>query len=255
MDDIFLQSRFGRVHCRVTGSGRPLFLMHSAGRSAHEFDALARLLAGRFRVVVWDMPGHGDSDRPQGHVTLPDFADLAVELACSLGERPILGGGSVGAAIALAATAGPRAAELGGIVAIEMPLSRDAGWWAANWPMIETMFGCPEEPEARARTRFRDWSPDFAARLAIDRHKAGSHAMMDLLWAGRDDADHVQPRIRALALPALFVNGDRGVAPEAATLLPSLHPAAVLRIVADSGHFPHSDDPQAVARAIEEMFA
>ncbi|QEH79977.1 alpha/beta fold hydrolase [Sphingomonas sp. C8-2] len=255
MDDIFLQGPFGRVHCRATGEGRLLFLMHSAGRSAHEFDALAQRLAGRFRVLSWDMPGHGDSDRPQGHVTLPQFADLAVELACSLGERPILGGGSVGAAIALAATGSPRAAELGGIVSIELPLTRDGTWWARNWGMIETMFGCPEEPEERARARFRTWTPELAARLAIDRHKAGGHAMMDLLWAGRDDADRVQPRIRALAVPALFVNGDGGVAPEAATLLPSLNPAAVLRLVADSGHFPHSDDPEAVARAIQEMFA
>jgi pimeloyl-ACP methyl ester carboxylesterase len=136
-----------------------------------------------------------------------------------------------------------------------MPLSRDGDWWSRNWGMIETMFGCPEEPEERARARFRTWSPEVAARIAIDRHKAGSHAMMDLLWAGREDADQVLPRIRALTLPALFINGDGGVAPEAASLLPSLHSDAILRIVAESGHFPHSDDPQAVARAIEGIFA
>lgn len=255
MDDIFLQGPFGRVHCRATGSGRLLFMMHSAGRSAYEFDALAAELGERFRVVSWDMPGHGDSDRPEGHVTLPAFAELAVQLACSLGEKPILVGGSVGAAIALAATGHPRATDLGGIVAIELPLSRDGDWWVRNWAMIETMFGLPDEPEERARTRYRTWTPALAARSAIDRHKAGSHAMMDLLWAGREDADHVQPRIRTLGLPALFINGDKGVAPEAATLLPSLNPDVRLRIVTDSGHFPHTDDPGAVARAIEEMFA
>src|SRR5882757_6285092 len=135
MEDLFLPSRLGRIHCRAVGDGPLLFLMHSVGRSAHEFDAVAMMLTDRFRIVAWDMPGHGDSDRLRGHVRIVDLAELAVELATELSAgKPILGGGSIGAAIALAAAAG-RPEALAGIVPIELPLSRDTAWWEQHWPM------------------------------------------------------------------------------------------------------------------------
>ena len=255
MQDIFVQSPLGRVHCRATGQGPLLFLMHSAGRSAHEFDALAGLLADRFRVVSWDMPGHGDSDRPRRHVSITDFAEAAFVVANDLAKGPpIMAGGSIGAVLA-AAAAVIHADVVVGAILIEMPLSRDQAWWTRNWPMVEQMFVAPDEPEERARSRFRDLTAELASRLRIDRHKAGSHSMIQLLWAGREDADMMQARVSDLTVPALFINGANGVAPEAAALLPRLNPAAALAIIADAGHFPHSDDPAAVATAITEKFA
>lgn len=254
MEDLFLPSRLGRIHCRAVGAGPILFLMHSVGRSAHEFDALAQLLSDRFRVVAWDMPGHGDSDRLRGPVSIVELADLAVELALSLSlpapsSKPVIAGGSIGAAIALAAAA-RHGDVLGGIIPIELPLSRDQSWWQQNWPLIEAMFGCPEEPDERVRSRYRRLTPDLAHRLTIDRHKAGCRGMMSVLWAGREDADATRLRITELAIPALFVNGSAGVAPEAAEVLAAYANVAELTVVTDSGHFPHTDDPDAVAEAI-----
>ena len=255
MRDIFVQGPLGRVHCRVTGEGPLLLLMHSAGRSAYEFDAVAALLADRFKVVSWDMPGHGDSDRLPGYVSLRSFAAAALELADGFtSEPPLVGGGSVGAALALAA-AELRPDGLAGVIPIELPLSRDTAWWTQNWAMVEQMFTLPDEPEDRMRARFRELGPELALRLRMDRHKAGSASMIQLLWAGRDDADATAPRIRALRAPALFINGDQGVAPDAAAQLPALNPNVRLRVVADAGHFPQTDDPAAVATAIAERFA
>jgi pimeloyl-ACP methyl ester carboxylesterase len=53
-----------RVACHVwKGSGdRTVLCVHGLSRNAHDFYALARRLAGEFRVVCVDMPGRGDSD-------------------------------------------------------------------------------------------------------------------------------------------------------------------------------------------------
>ena len=251
-DDIFRVTTGGRIHLRVTGdpAGQPLFLMHSAGRSSCEFDALAALLGGRFHVVAWDMPGHGDSDRRRSHLSIQDHARLAMELCGALFARPaVIGGSSIGAALAVAIGASHGAA-VAGLVPIELPLNRDGTWWRDNWAMVEAMFSFPDEPIEQVRSRFRNVTPDLALRLRMDRHKSGASNMMDVLWAGRESADDVPDQIRALQKPALFINGDRGVAPGAVEMLPGLNPAVELAIIADSGHFPQTDDPQAVAGAI-----
>jgi pimeloyl-ACP methyl ester carboxylesterase len=253
--DGFYDTRHGRIHCRAVGEGAPLFLMHSNGRSAYEFDPLANALADRFRVVSWDMPGHGDSDRLIRHFTIRNYCDLAIELAAQIfrGEQPIMAGASSGAVVALAAGA-IYPAHVAGVIPIELPLSRDQAWWRDHWAMIESVFSCPEEPLDRLQTKFREITPELAARLRIDRYKAGTWAMMDVLWAGREDADATFERVRSLRMPALFINGDKGVAMDAAAILPTLSDTAKLTVIKDSGHYPHTDHPFAVAAAIRAMF-
>ena len=255
IDDVFYPTAYGRIHCREAGDGRTLLLMHSNGRSAYEFDDVAQILADRFRVVAWDMPGHGDSDRVTTALDVADLARLAVDIAtrhrASSDGRwpPIVGGSSIGATVALAAGVA-HADRLAGIVAIELPLNRGEAWWAANWPHVETMFGIPAEPEELVAKRYRSVSPALGRRLRIDRHKAGGANMMRVLWAGRAVADATRHRIGALAGPALFINGDHGLATDAAEVLPTLNPSARLAVIADSGHFPQTDDPAAVAAAM-----
>jgi pimeloyl-ACP methyl ester carboxylesterase len=251
--DVFKESRYGRLHLRVTGEGRPLFLMHSVARSGQEFDALATELQNEFRVVAWDMPGHGDSDPILRHITVSAYADLAADLIKDMfGEnKPIVGGSSFGAMLSLALGARHPDAAVA-ILPIEMPLGRDEAWWRANWSMVETLFGLPDEDEERTRARFRKWSPELAMRLRLDRFRAGPRAIMDVLWAGREESDGVPGWVRSLRMPTLFVNGDRGVAPKARELLADFNPAVRLTMIGDSGHFPQTDDPVAVAAAIRD---
>jgi pimeloyl-ACP methyl ester carboxylesterase len=248
--DSFVSTALGRVHLRTVGDGPVLFLMHSVGKSAYEFDQLAPLLAERWQVVSWDMPGHGDSDRPPGYLTLTDFADLAVDIACALGPgKPVLGGSSVGAAITLNAVE-RHADRLAAVVPIELPISRTLAWWEQNWFAVETLTVLPDDSDEVARKRYRNWSPAFSARQRIDRAKAGPHALMQVLWAGRDDTEAYHRRIRGLEIPSLFIIGDWGDAPDTPEVLASLNLTAKLVVIQNAGHFPHNDDPTAMAAAI-----
>jgi len=92
-----------RVAYREAGSGPAIALLHSALLSHREFSPVVEHLSDRFRVVLPDLPLHGDSeDRPR-HPYTPDwFADVLGGFAAEvLGARPMLAGHDAGAEIIL----------------------------------------------------------------------------------------------------------------------------------------------------------
>jgi haloacetate dehalogenase len=54
-----------RLHCRRAGSGAPLLLLHGHPQTHAMWHRVAPQLAQRFSVVLMDLRGYGDSDRPQ----------------------------------------------------------------------------------------------------------------------------------------------------------------------------------------------
>src|SRR5712691_9914772 len=54
----------GAMVWRIWGEGPPLVLLHGASGSWTHWIRNVRPLAARFRVLVPDMPGYGDSDAP-----------------------------------------------------------------------------------------------------------------------------------------------------------------------------------------------
>ncbi len=92
-----------RVAYRELGAGPPLALLHSALLSHKEWEPAAGQLADRFRVVLPDLPLHGDSeDRPRHPYTLDWFAEVLGGFAAEvLGPRPLIAGHDAGAEILL----------------------------------------------------------------------------------------------------------------------------------------------------------
>jgi pimeloyl-ACP methyl ester carboxylesterase len=95
-----------RIAYREAGTGPGLVLLHSALLSHREFAPVVEHLTHRFRVVLPDLPLHGDSeDRPR-HPYTPDwFADVIAAFCVeTCGPRPLVAGHGMGAEIALRAT-------------------------------------------------------------------------------------------------------------------------------------------------------
>ena len=65
----FVTTQMGRIHCFDAGSGPALMLVHSNGASAYEYEFVIDMLAKKYRVIAWDMPGQGDSDNPPSGAT------------------------------------------------------------------------------------------------------------------------------------------------------------------------------------------
>jgi pimeloyl-ACP methyl ester carboxylesterase len=96
-----------RIAYREAGTGPPLALLHSRGLSHREWEPVADELAERYRVVLPDLPLHGDSeDRPK-HPYTPEWLTglLGAFLHDACGPNPFVAGHDIGAVLALRAVA------------------------------------------------------------------------------------------------------------------------------------------------------
>ncbi|MEH6388226.1 MAG: alpha/beta hydrolase [Pseudomonas profundi] len=95
-----------RLHYVERGSGEPLVLLHGAASMTADFllSPLVKMAAERYRVIVFDRPGYGYSERPRSTVWGPvTQAALFEEAFRKLDiDQPIVLGHSWGAMVALA---------------------------------------------------------------------------------------------------------------------------------------------------------
>src|ERR1700751_3422948 len=114
-----------RVPYRETGPGPPLVLLHSLGLSHREWEPIVDPLSERFRVVLPDLPLHGDSeDRPR-HPYSPEWLADVISGFCAEagGPRCIVAGHDLGAELALLAVTTGRL-DVARLVVMPNPLDR-----------------------------------------------------------------------------------------------------------------------------------
>jgi pimeloyl-ACP methyl ester carboxylesterase len=154
---------------------------------------LAQALAERGnRVIVLDLLGHGESDRPQDmwRYSMPIFGQQAVALLDHLGlDEAVVGGTSLGANVTLeVAAAAPD--RLRGLV-VEMPVLDNAllGCALAFTPLLVSLtFGAPV---TRMISRLASMAPRGLSHLTdtgldwISRDPAPSAAVLQGLFFGR----------------------------------------------------------------------
>jgi pimeloyl-ACP methyl ester carboxylesterase len=101
----FIEVNGVRIHYVERGAGRPLVLFHGNGSMIQDFESsgLIELAAENYRVIVFDRPGFGHSDRPRNVVWTPEAqAGLFFEALEQLGVRSALVlGHSWGASVAV----------------------------------------------------------------------------------------------------------------------------------------------------------
>ncbi|GAA3412944.1 alpha/beta fold hydrolase [Paenibacillus hodogayensis] len=89
---------------RDEGQGMPVVLLHGFCGSSAYFDEIVPLLRGKARLIVPDLPGHGQSGTPTAPYPIESFADDISELIESLGiPKAIWFGHSLGGYVTLAA--------------------------------------------------------------------------------------------------------------------------------------------------------
>jgi pimeloyl-ACP methyl ester carboxylesterase len=270
---LFHHSDGARVAYREAGHGPGLVLLHSALLSHREWEPAVEYLTDRFRLVLPDLPLHGDSeDRPRHPYTTEWFAEvMAAFCAETAGPAPLVGGHDLGAEILLDA--------------IEADLLQPA--------KLVLMPNCLHRPPARAALRSawraatraaavpgldrllshgaqRVFQPDLGVRLSARENPAardlvrhafadvGGNANLARSWAAF--ARHREVRARRerldvygrIAAPTLLLWADEDVlhplqaAEEALDLLPH----AQLRVLSGTGFLIAYDDPVGVGREL-----
>lgn len=93
-----------RIHYADDGDGPALLLTHGYSATLHMWDPQVGALADRFRVLRWDMRGHGASDGPEdpgAYTHAATVGDMAAVLDAAGVERAVIGGLSLGGYMSL----------------------------------------------------------------------------------------------------------------------------------------------------------
>ncbi|MFZ0041696.1 MAG: alpha/beta hydrolase [Solirubrobacteraceae bacterium] len=262
-----------RVAYRVTGTGPALVLLHSLGLSHREWEPIITPLSARFRVVVPDLPLHGDSeDRPR-HPYSPDWlADVIAGFCREVGgPTSMVAGHDLGAELALLAVTTGRL-EPSRLVLMPNRLHRRDEFAAkrAAWRAACRLAAAPGLDRVLAHGAKLVFRPSVGERLSAQNNRAARdllrHAFADVGGNGnraRSWAKFVRrwpveaqrgllDSYPDMAMPVLLLWADEdaghpvAAAQEALDLLPD----GQLRMLAGTGFLIAYDDPVGVAREL-----
>lgn len=234
------------------GKGEPLVLLHGFGGNKDGFVRAAKYLTPRYRVVIPDLVGFGESSKPPKADYSPRAqAERLRAFAKELGiAKPHLGGNSMGGHIALtyAALHPNEVASLwllapGGVWSAppsEMRKRIEAGernpLIVANEEEFAQLIGSLTAVPLPIPRRFLD----VVAQERIRNRELESRILKQLA------ADSVEQRVRGLATPALIVWGaqDRVLHPGSAGILQMLLTRSEVLLMHGVGHVPMLEQPE-----------
>jgi pimeloyl-ACP methyl ester carboxylesterase len=87
------------------GNGRPVILSHGYGATGRMWDGQRRTIGDRYRLITWDMRGHGQTESPENpaqYSTELTVADIRALLTSLGAGRAVVGGLSLGGYMSLA---------------------------------------------------------------------------------------------------------------------------------------------------------
>jgi pimeloyl-ACP methyl ester carboxylesterase len=238
------------IDYEVSGSGPTLLLSHGYGSTRHMWDEQHRAFADRWRVVSWDMRGHGQSESPadpkqySAALTVADMRALLQHVGV---ERAIIGGLSLGGYVSLAfALAYPEMTQAL-VICDSGPGYRNAEARAAWNQRAEERAASLEAKGLEALAR-----RSKETQQAVHRSAQGlAHAARGML---AQDGSQVIDGLAGLRVPTLIIVGDQDqpfVAPS--EYMAKKIAGARLAVIPGAGHSSNLDQPEAFNRALREF--
>lgn len=270
LDRTFRAATGDEVRWAVLGedSAPPLVLLHGTPFSSYVWRGVARALAARHRVFVWDMPGYGASGKRDGQdVSLGAQARVFRELLGHwelAGERPAVVAHDFGGCVALRAHLlhGARYERL----ALVDPVAL-APWGSPTYRLLGAhpdVFG--QLPTALHRALVREY-------VSSASHPGLHPAVLDRLvepWCTDEGqpafyrqiqqndqrfTDEIQERYGEIELPTLICWGaqDSWIPVAKGHELAARVPGAQLRVIEGAGHLVPEDAPGELVAALTEF--
>lgn len=234
------------------GQGEPLMLLHGFGADKDNFTRVARMLTPRYRVIVPDLTGFGESARLAGaDYRAPAQAARLRALAGALGLGKLhLGGSSMGGQIALTyAAAHP--AEVASLWLLD-----PAGVWSAPKSELAGIYlNTGRNPLiAHSKEEFAQTfdfvmsDPPFVPRPILDviaKDVIANAPLAEYIFK-QLVTESVEASARGLATPTLIVWGqqDRAIHVASAAVLQRLMPRSQVVVMPGVGHLPMIERPR-----------
>jgi pimeloyl-ACP methyl ester carboxylesterase len=231
------------------GQGSPVLLGHGYSATGRMWDGQRAALGDRYRIISWDMRGHGQTESPSDpaqYSAALTVADMRALLRHCGVERAVVGGLSLGGYVSLA-------------------------FYLAHPEMVRALVICDSGPgyrNAEARAAWNARAHERAAELetkGLDalagrsremREAMGHHASAQgLAHAARGMLAQESPAVidglATIRVPTLIVVGDQDgpfLAP--CEYMAKKIPGARLEVIAGAGHASNLDQPAAFNRVL-----
>jgi pimeloyl-ACP methyl ester carboxylesterase len=237
------------IDYEVSGHGRAVLLSHGYAATGRMWAGQRQALGDRYRVISWDMRGHGQTETPDdpaqysAELTVADMRALLGQLGI---RRGVIGGLSLGGYVSLA-------------------------FHHAHPEMVEALVICDSGPgyrnaEARAQWNERAFSRatdleatglDVLAGRSLEMREAMSHhrSAQGLAHAARgmlaQQGSTVIDGLPSIRVPTLVIVGDQDtpfLAP--CEYIAKKVPGARLEVIKGAGHSSNLDQPDAFNRVL-----
>ncbi|HEX3596396.1 MAG TPA: alpha/beta fold hydrolase [Polyangiaceae bacterium] len=257
------------------GSGPPVIVLHGLAMTNASMISTVAALAKDHRVIAPDLPGFGDSAKPDGDYDPAFFARWLIAFMDAMGvERAFLVGNSMGGRIALeTALVAPHRVEKLALFAASLafrknrqavPLVRISIPEAAVVPLpllglhvrqaLKLLFAKP----ARLHAGWYDAAVDEFLRIFKERRArvAFFKAARQIYLERPFGPQGFWQRLTTLSVPALFIWGerDRLVPPSFARHVEQAVPHAHSVLIEDCGHFPQIEHAELANRLVYDFF-
>jgi 3-oxoadipate enol-lactonase len=234
-----------RLHYLEAGEGRPILMFHSTPASAEFYRPQIEHLASRYRVLAFDLRGHGESDKPPGRYSMREFLDDYQAIIDILElEDFVLVGCSVGGIVAQL-YAMLRPPMLRGLVLIGSPCSRrgrdvagfhaavrEHGWEAVARGLVDKQLHSQTAPEVKA------WALGEYLKTPLHVREAEEEALLA-------EIDHCE-QLDAINVPTLLVTGEaeeREIYLQMGMMAGKI-PRSRLHVIPKAAHLPNFERPQ-----------
>jgi pimeloyl-ACP methyl ester carboxylesterase len=257
-----LRLQAGDIQVREDGPReRPaVVLLHGFANSMHWWTPVTQRLARSFRVIRFDLLGHGGSEKPRHGYSMQNQARLVDQALSVLRvDRALVVGHSMGGSVATALTE-LNPSEVSGVVVVDSPSKSGAG----ELPFLARLGFVPVLGEAIRRVL-----PDSAVRDNLEKAFAKGFDVPDQfvrdfnrMTYSSYDASHqksddygdqrgLADRLARLRKPLLAIQGteDEFVDPDSAREYEKV-PGARLVYVPNTGHSPMVEAPDRVSELI-----
>jgi pimeloyl-ACP methyl ester carboxylesterase len=255
------------LYYEVTGDGPPLVLVHGFACGLRTWDPQVRALARQWRVVTYDVRGHGISEAPADPAAYSQpisIADLRALMEHLQTGPAAVGGLSMGGNIALNFALAHPEMVTALIVADTGAGSDDAADWVA------TVHGLADDLERHGIEAFADTAmanPLFARYAAqgpaaerFIRSCLMTHPARGLAHTGREVLTKrpslyaLAAQLRALAIPTLLIVGEHDEpCVKVHRFLADTIPGARHVVIPGVGHLTNLEAPDAFNREVEQF--
>ena len=241
-----------RIFYRASGSGPAVLLSHGYGATSAMWEGQTEALSDRYRVISWDMRGHGQSDSPDDpslyseEATVGDIAALLDEAGA---RKAVIGGLSLGGYMSLAF-------HLARPERVHALMLFDTGPGYRN-PDARAEWNAMAERRAQ---EFRDLGTEAlksAGREARESaHRSAEGLALAALGMLRQFDARVMESLPSISVPSLVLVGERDRPFLAATdVMAAKILNATKAVIPGAGHAANLDQPEAFNAAVRDFLA